>query len=127
MPKDADKDTLAARITEFVADVVTLDVITLTGDIKLVNKTVTYDEAKKKLNWNDLFRKVAEGMQPDSANKLEVVAYTHAEWDLDSVNFVKKDLSDSEKDLIAAHHSAVEAAQKSRFEAVRIIGDLLGV
>jgi hypothetical protein len=36
-------------------------------------------------------------MKAADASKLEIVAYTHAEWDLDSVNFVRKDLSDGRR------------------------------
>jgi hypothetical protein len=118
-------ETLKSRIRNFVNDVATLDVITLTGDITLVANQ--YDPVAKKFNWDDLFSSIAAKMKAADASKLEIVAYTHAEWDLDSVNFVRKDLSDGDKDLLAAHNAAVEAAQKSRFEAVKVVAGLLGV
>ena len=36
-------------------------------------------------------------------------------------------LSEGDKDMVVAHHASVEAAQKSRFEAVKIVAGILGV
>lgn len=117
--------TLGTKIQEFVTDVTTLDVLTLTGDITLVTDSA-YDEAAKKFNWDTMFKGIAEKLKTAAASELEVVAYTHAEWDLDSVNFVKRDLNAAQSNLVAAHNAAVESAQKSRFEAVKIIAGLVG-
>jgi hypothetical protein len=119
-----ERETLESRIKKFVNDVVTLDVLTLTGDITLVADQ--FDSTKKTFDWDTLFTNIAAKMKVADASKLDVVAYTHAEWDMDSVNFVRKELSVGDKTLIESHHAAVEAAQKSRFEAVRIVAGLLG-
>lgn len=126
MAETPEAGTLKDKIKKFVGDVATLDVITLSGDIALVADQ--YNAAAKKFDWDTLFTNIAAKMKTtgDTA-RLEIVAYTHAEWDLDSVNFVRKDLSEGDKDLLAAHNAAVEAAQKSRFEAVKVVASLLGV
>lgn len=126
--------TLGARIEKFVEDTVTLDVITFTGQVVLtpvfaVPPGAAVGEAKAtpaKFNFDELFKKVVEQMTIGDTTKLELVAYTHAEWDMDSVNFVRKDPSLTEVKLIEAHQAAVAAAQKSRFEAVKLVADLIG-
>ena len=119
--------TLKERIGAFVRDTVTLDVLTLSGDITLINDEAVYDEKNQEFDWDTLFGKITARMKASGENRLEVVAYTHAEWDLDEVTFVKKEISESQKELLNAHRAAVAAAQKSRFEAVRIVAGLVGV
>lgn len=123
-PKDTAK-TLRTRIASFVNDVATLDVLTLSGRIDLVADQ--YDPAKKTFDWDTLFANVAAKMKAGDDSKLTVVAYTHAEWDMDSVNFVRQELSEGDRALLTAHHAAVEAAQKSRFAAVKAVAELLNV
>lgn len=128
------QETISDKIKKFVEDAASLDVLTLTGRIEFSTAPVQTEpesaNQSKKLNfkWDGLFDRVIAGMAPnaEAANKLTVIAYTHAEFDFDSVCFVQEGLSTENKQLLAAHHAAVEAAQKSRFEAVRIVTDLLG-
>ena len=131
----ADNDSrvkISERIGKFVEDVASLDVLTLTGKSELSANPARVDPPQggqgKKLgfSWDGLFEKVVAGMDPASANKLSVLAYTHAEFDSDAVIFVQEGLSPENRELLAAHHAAVEAAQKSRIEAVRVVTDLLG-
>lgn len=121
------KTTLLGHIATFVRDVTALDVVTLTGNLKLVDPGTVYDSTKRDFDWNEFFKKVTEGMKPSQTNELEIVAYTHADLDLDTAMFVKRTLSDTDKALLAAHNTAVESAQKSRFEAVRIVGGLMNL
>ncbi len=121
---DIDKESIKSRIGSFFNDVATLDVLTLTGDITLVNANAT-DGTSGEFQWDDLFKKVAEKMKASDDSKLSVVAYTHSEWDLDTVNFVTSELTDGTKDLLEAHNSAVKAAQLSRFEAMRTMAGLI--
>ena len=134
MPQDAanantaaPKATLLSHIASFVQDVATLDVVTLTGDLKLVDPGTVYDNTKNDFDWDAFFRKVTEGMRPSQTNELEIVAYTHAALDLDTAQFVKRSLSEADKALLAAHNAAFESAQKSRFEALRIVGGLMNL
>ena len=123
---------ISERIGRFVEDVASLDVITLTGKIELVANPAKIDPPQgaqgKKLSfsWDGLFDKVVAGLDPANANKLTVLAYTHAEFDSDAVIFVQEGLSPENRELLSTHHAAVEAAQKSRIEAVRVVTDLLG-
>lgn len=131
----ADSTKLTDRIGQFLKDTVTLDVITLTGTIELDASVTdkpkaadgdkgaaTADAKEESLNWDKLFAKVTEQMKPAAKNQLEVLAYTHAEWDCDSVNFVAKE---ADSKLIESHHKAVESAHKSRYAALEFIGKAL--
>ncbi len=119
---------LGERLQKFLEDVATLDVLTLSGTIALENADSNKNDKKPEdvINWDSLFKKVTDGMKPDAANKLEVVAYTHAEWDCDSVNFVKNDASPAVQALVENHRQAVEAAHRSRYEALKFIGNVIG-
>jgi len=120
-----DTSTLVSKIKDFVTDAFTLDVLTLTGDIKLIADN--FNQAEQNFSWDAVLENVAKQMKPVTGSQLEIVAFTHVEWDKDSVNFVRKDLTDEQKTLVAFHNSAVEAAQKSRLEAVKLVGDLLKI
>jgi len=120
--------SLKSRLAKFIEDVATLDVITLSGSIALDN-TVTEasgeENGEDALNWDKLFEKITAGMVPSADNKLEVVAYTHAEWDCDSVNYVASDISEEDQHLIETHAKTVEAAHRNRYEALQFIGKAL--
>lgn len=116
------KNTLADRMKKFLDDVVSLDVVTLSGDITLKNAdTRPATNQEEALNWSEIFKKITSGMVATDDSKLEVVAYTRAEWDCDSINYVKKGASDAELRLIENHQRAVEAAHRSRYEALQFI------
>jgi hypothetical protein len=124
--KDEVNQQLGDRLKNFLNDVVTLDVLTLSGNITLDNTVATPAAGKgEALNWDNLFQKITSGMTADPANKLEVIAYTHAQWDCDSVNYVKAGASASEQALIENHGKTVEAAHRSRFEALKFVGNAI--
>jgi hypothetical protein len=138
MPNTA--QTFATRLESFVDDVASLDVITFTGIITLTanhvapaqgpvagaNGAAGTPSEPKKFNFDILFDQVVQQMVPNPQNELKLVAYTRAQWDMDSVNFVTKEPGVAEQKLIDAHQNAVEAAQKSRFEAVKLVAELIG-
>lgn len=126
----AEKETLKTRIGDFLKDTVTLDVLTLTGTVKLTAQeadvpAVGDGAAKKSLDWDGLFAKITEQLKLEQGSEVEVVAYTHSEWDCDSVNYIKKGLGPEETNIVEGHNSAVESAHKSRFAALEFIGKVL--
>jgi hypothetical protein len=123
---DPTKEKLTTRVTKFLNDVATLDVVTLTGTVSLEGVQKGADKEQDPLNWDKLFENITAGMKANGANKLEVVAYTHASWDCDSVNYIKSGLTDAEVKLVENHNKAVEAAHRSRYEALQFIGKALG-
>jgi hypothetical protein len=73
-------------------------------------------------SWDTLVAQITSQMEASDDNALKVVAYTHAEWDCDATNVFAKPTDDFEKSLIANHATMVEAAHRSRFEALQSIG-----
>ncbi len=117
---DAQK-SLKKRIVDFINDTATLDVITLSGSIELVTEkdAAAADKKDKEMfDWDKIFEKVQKGMQSKDDNTVSIVAYTHAEWDQDSVNYVAKD---ADVKLVEAHGKTVAAAHESRLNAVKSV------
>ena len=115
------QNSLKQRIVDFINDTATLDVITLSGSIELVtDEDAASDDKKDKemFNWDNIFKKVQTGMQSKDDNTVSIVAYTHAEWDQDSVNYVAKD---ADVKLVEAHGKTVAAAHESRLNAVKSV------
>lgn len=119
-------------IAGFVEDVATLDVLTLSGTISLkpapdvVNDAEGNPTEAKKIKWDAFFKDVVEKIQtPAEGTQLNVVAYTHAEFDHDSVNFYRT--ADGDDGLAELHRKTVEAAAKARMEAVAAFGRVLKI
>lgn len=108
------KISLKSKIAAFINDTVTLDVITLTGTIKLVAKEDV--EKDQTFKWDDIFKKVAEQLKADSSTEVSIVAYTHAEWDQDSVNYVAQG---ADVKLVEAHGKTVAAAHEARMNVLK--------
>ena len=115
------KESITDKIEKFLQDITTLDVLTLSGTIALRPEPKTEntdgEDGVKELKWDDYFKSVVEKLKtPDEKTKLEIVAYTHTEFDADSVNYYRAgDTEDALRDL---HLKTVESATKARFEAI---------
>lgn len=120
MPADVTKTkgSLKQKIADFVEDIATLDVLTLTGEIKLLGA----DETKPVGELKDLFQNVVKNMSAAKTNELQVVAYTHVEFDYDTVLYADKNASAA---LLEAHKDAVESAQTGRSEAVKTATEIV--
>jgi hypothetical protein len=106
-------------VTKFVEDVATLDVLTLSGTIALKPDAAadSTGDSVKELNWDSYFKNVVEKVKtPDDDSKIEIVAYTHTEFDADSVNFYRS--AAGEDSLRELHLKTVESATKARMDAV---------
>jgi hypothetical protein len=104
-------------IRDSLKDIATLDVVTTIGNIKL-----TTADTNGMTNWEELADKVSEKIKEAD---IEVVAYTHSQWDCDNFTHVKKDLSDAEKLLVETHNATVDSAHELRREAVKVLKDML--
>lgn len=117
-------NTIKKRISDFLNDTITLDVMTLTGKIELTQADLgnsAENDSVKEFNWDTIFSNVAEQMTeitPDSA--IQIAAYTHAEWDQDSVNFVA---TGADPKLVEAHGEMVSAAHEARMNGLKSIAD----
>lgn len=119
--KEVTKRTLKQKITDFIEDTATLDVLTLTGNIDLVIKEGAPKEGESEFQWDAIFKKIAAQLKADEqTTAVSVLAYTHAEWDQDSVNFVAEEADAS---LVTAHNDAVKAAHEARLNAIKSVAD----
>jgi hypothetical protein len=123
--------TIQERLEKFVEDTVTLDVVTFTGIVKFDSSKhlVAPQGAGGKpsgINFDKIFDDVVAQLAIANQTELQMLAYTRAQWDRDSVTFVSKDPNPGDLKLIEAHQKAVESAQKSRMEAVKMVADFIG-
>ena len=115
------RTSLKQKIVDFINDTATLDVITLSGTIELVtaqDAASAENKEKEMFDWDNIFKKVQKGMQTAEDSTISIVAYTHAEWDQDSVNYVAQD---ADVKLVEAHGKTVAAAHESRINAVKSV------
>lgn len=99
-------------------DLSSIEVTTLTGDIKQ-----TFDEhgeidLKKALN--DL------NAGGSTSGKIEVVAHTHIDFDQDAIMFVSKDATNKHHELYELHKEAIASSQAARQSFLRFITEFLG-
>jgi hypothetical protein len=97
-----------------IKDIVTLDVVTLTGEV-----TVKPEDGSQEIDLQELYKTIEKKAAVDGV--LELVAFTHVDLDADSINFVKRDLAEEQRALLIAHHEAVKAAQETRAGVVAMI------
>jgi hypothetical protein len=94
-------------IKTFFEDLATLDVVTMTGDIKLEIEDLTrFDDIITKLH--------------SKGSDVHTLAVSHHELDYDAAVFVKNSLSESEKELLEMHMETVKAAQEMRNKVVEL-------
>lgn len=108
------------RIGRWTEDVVSLDVVTLTGSISI--STATGDDG---INLAKLYEEI--GNKAKVEGNLEVVAFTHIDLDKDAINYVKSGLSEAEQPMIEAHNAMVDTAQKARQAFLMLAKELVGV
>ena len=107
----------------FVKDLVTLDVVTVTGSMKITVK----DKDKRTdgdqeimpdsiIDFEELFTKI--NGTATTRGDLSIVAATRINLDKDTYNFVANDLGDVGKGLVELHFKSVDMASKSRAEIV---------
>lgn len=105
----------------FIKDLVTLDVVTVTGSmkVKVTDKEhrSTHDvKPKSVIDFDELFTRI-EG-EVDGKARLSIVAATRINIDKDTYNFVANDLGEVGKELAELHFKSVDMASKARAEIV---------
>ncbi|MHC4743267.1 MAG: hypothetical protein ACYS8Z_15235 [Planctomycetota bacterium] len=104
------------EIKEAIKDIATLDVVTTTGSIQFAaNELVNVD-------WEKMAEAVSKKIK---AADINVVAFTHSQWDCDSFIFVKTPLSEEEQKLVESHAAVVDAAHATRREAVKMLAEVV--
>ncbi|WP_020571891.1 hypothetical protein [Neolewinella persica] len=105
----------------FISDLITLDVITVTGDMTIITKKKdSGDSSNKKpdfiIDFKQLFGR--EGGKTTINGNLRVIAATHVEVDKDTLTFVASDLNENERELLDMHLKTVAAAGEARANIV---------
>lgn len=115
------------EIKKVVDDLITLDVITLTG--KAPVDFAKLSDPKKGIS--DLCSALAANFATNATNppdkKVEFVAMTHLELDADAMMYVKEAPNENDKALITAHNEAVKAAMEARRGMLETVVRLLGI
>ena len=114
----ADLKSVFQKIRDAAEDLVSLDVVTLTGEVDIQGANNEID-----------LKKLYKAIQANAISKSNVslVAYTHLDLDSDAVLFVKSGLSEGEKPLVEAHNVMVMASQEARLAFVRTVKDVIGI
>ncbi|MEW5980149.1 MAG: hypothetical protein AB1898_30510 [Acidobacteriota bacterium] len=105
-----------AEAQKFVKDLTTIDVLTLTGEIKVTNA----EGQIASINPDELFKSIQGTVVPN----LGVVALTHVEFDLDSVNFV---VAEAPQSALKLHTDSVKAAIDARVAVVELLKGLIPI
>lgn len=132
------------KIQKAIEDTITLDVVTATGKIELkrpdpeegaieagaaeagnLAAAAAGGVAGAAPQEHGFERIAAEVSYLVQNTQLEVVAFTHSEWDCDTFAFVKSDLTPSEAKLVETHAATVAAAHDTRRKAVQMLKSVL--
>jgi hypothetical protein len=105
-------DKVAAEIN----DLSTIEVTTLTGDIRHV-----FNGEKI-----DLKAAITQLKSGSAEGSIEVIAHTQIDFDLDSVTYINKNTVQGNRDLLDIHNEAVATSQAARQSFLRFIKDFLG-
>ena len=119
----------------FINDLVTLDVITVTGDLSVQTRKKTdgaSDDPQEEfvIDFRTLFGR--KDGKTTVRGDLKVVAATHIEVDRDSLTFIGDNLSDRQMELVEMHMKTVATSLEARAAIVarlspgRLVGDIVG-
>ncbi len=101
----------------FIEDLVTLDVITVTGDLTIKSKRTDDGDEEGPfedyvIDFKSLFGR--KGGKTTVRGDLRVIAATHIEVDKDSLTFIGSNLSEREQELVSMHMDSVTMALEAR-------------
>lgn len=113
-------------IKDVAADLISLEVLTLSGDItKILDKTTTTGQPDKfDFKKKDALMSLIANPPEDVKGKVFVVAYTKIEFDQDAVNFVRENLTEEDKKIYQLHLDSVKAAQEARAAFIKMLTEM---
>lgn len=101
-------------------DLTTLDVVTLTGTVKIAQQQTG------KIDLKALYQELS-GAASSATSDIEVVAFTHIDFDTDTVNFVKTGAGEGDRALLEAHQAMVKTSQDTRASVIKMVKDVIGI
>ena len=114
---------IADQIKDLTVDFATLEVTTLTGDVKHIINTGTGQNKKTKFDMKNVISKLNQSGKTKGG--IELVAHTHIDFDHDTVNFIKSDLGKQGKQLFDLHQTAVGTAHQARNGFLSFLQDVI--
>lgn len=132
MPVDTTKATslrdkfekIGEQIREAVVDFSTLEVTTLTGDITQIIKPDPSDNKKNRFDFKNVVTELKNTAGTTKA-KIHLVAHTHIDFDHDTVNFVKANITNDERNLFILHQAAIDSAQIARRSFLNFLKEVI--
>ena len=112
---------------DFINDMTSLDVVTLTGNLTVKVEDINDKESKdgtKPLKFSRIMRQL-EGNVLKKGSSISALAATHVSLDRDTVTFVKENLSPEEAVYLDFHNETVKAAGIARAAMADGIAKLL--
>ena len=111
---------LLSKIGDVIEDVASLEVTTFTGDFSFkTNQVVQSDVNKFRIN------NVLKGMAVQNQTDIKLIAYTNIKIDSDVSTIVKRDLSDSDADLLKLHNQMMESSKESRKAVIEMVSNMI--
>jgi len=103
------RDEAHKKLFNFIKDITTLEVVTLSGNLTVADIKLTGDD---KIDFNKVMDSIKGTATDDSA--ISIVAATNIDIDKDIQQFVKEGMSTEDKELFNMHVQAIQYAQEAR-------------
>jgi len=113
MPEaNSPKQELFGKIRDFMTDMLTVDVVTLTGELTVK----VDDDIKVTKGGHDVidFQKLHAKIVGQLGGEIKIAAFTHVGLDKDTVQFVMESSTQGESPLIDHHRATVKDVQEAR-------------
>ena len=114
---------IANKIKKLGVDFTTLEVTTLTGDVKHIINTGTGPNKKTSFDMKNVVAKLNQTGK--TKGEIVLVAHTHIDFDHDTVNFIKSDLGKEGKQLFELLQTAVSTAHEARNGFLSFLSDVI--
>ncbi|GAA4840831.1 hypothetical protein [Algivirga pacifica] len=106
------------KLNDTAIDLTTLDVTTVTGDL------THHINDEGGIDFKNILNEIkTKGGKTEG--ELKLLAATHIDFDHDTFNFVKEQLTDQEKELLGTHVLMIEQAQKARAAMFSFMQEIL--
>lgn len=114
------------KLKDVAADLTTLEVTTISGDISLLldKKTENNKDTYSFKDKDALVDLLGKNAVPKPESNIYIVAYSRTDFDQDTINFVKAGLSDDDRKLYQLHLDSIKAAQEARSGFLKMLAGL---
>lgn len=107
-----------ATLDKAAKDLSSVEVTTLTGDVKQIFND------DREIDLKNVINKLGTGGAV--SGKIEVVAHTRIDFDQDTISFISEKAKNKHSDLYELHKEAIASSQEARQNFLRFIREFLG-